>query len=325
MTASQKSHVARLISLFSALVVLGIIIYLSSGFTQSRYVFRRQDGALVFFDKYIARKLRTSILENKQTVTARFMIEARLLRQGDESEPYAYFMADRSYGILSISDPLTQRYMKDALSSDFPMLRHIGTNFFANELVSTSLASSDGRYVFLNPDDNWQESLLHAWVHALAARNIPTALSDKLRPSGDWDFETAKNWRFVDETIALLASDLFAVSRKTGLDQPGLNQAWSNFAAETWPRYNDTASEVLVREKIQLRITFDFPQRSAAYYRAANGFAVYLQEHYGRTQVESLARNFLGGDYTDLDDLFGFAGGFENALLDWQGHSALPG
>jgi len=319
MTGRSKTFLTRIISVISALVVLGIIIYLSSGFTQSRYVFRRQDNALIFFDKYIGRQMRTAILDRKNAVTGDFMVQAGLLAAGVASEPYAYFMADRTYGILSVNDPLTQRYMKDARSSDFPMLRHIGTNFFANELVSTSLASSDGRYVFLNPSDTWEESLLHAWVHALAARNIPQALSEKLRPSGDWDFETARNWRFVDETIALLASDLYAASSRSDLDQ-----AWQNFGPDTWPRYNSDDSDVLVREKIQRRITFDFPQRSAAYFRAANSFAVHLLDRHGRERLAALSRRFLAGDYTDLQDLFDFAGGFEKALVDWQGHSSLP-
>ncbi|MBU0935855.1 MAG: hypothetical protein KKC64_09565 [Spirochaetes bacterium] len=319
MTKKTKVFWAKLISAVSALVVLFLVIYLSSGFTQSRFIFKRHDSAMIFFDKYVDRSLRNTILDGKTEHTKNFMNNAGLLPIEKADEPYAYFIADRTYGVLSANDPLTKRYMKDAESPDFVMLRSIGSNFFANELVSTSLASSDGRYVFLTTSANWQESLLHAWVHAQAARKLPEDLAKRMRPDGNWDYSTAASWRFVDETIALFASDLYNAASRSSLDM-----AWSKLAEFSQERYGSPESELRQREEILLSITFDYPQRSAAYYEAANDFGLFLADSLGREAFSRLSERFLCGEYNSLDDLFAQLGGFAAALTAWQGNPSLP-
>ncbi|HAP44610.1 MAG: hypothetical protein A2087_08375 [Spirochaetes bacterium GWD1_61_31] len=320
MNRIQKMALAKIASLASAIALTIIIIHQSSIYTHSRFVVKETDASLIFFDKYIDRGLRNTILRDHQAATAGFMTEAGFLPTGAASEPVAYFMADQTYGVLRVDDRLVRRRLTDAIGPDFLLLGLVGASAFPNELVVNSLASKDGRYVFLLPGDNWQESLLHAWVHAMAARNLPRAVASKLNPDSHWDYRTVQAWRFADESLTLFVSDLYATAEATG----SLETAWREIAAFTLPDYADPATDLRSREKIKMLLTRDYPERSAAHYQAAHGFAMHLLERWGRETMTTLVGRFLDGRYADLDELFDFAGGLDAAMIAWQDSSDMP-
>ena len=309
----------------AAIVVVGAamvisIFILTSAPVQSRFVGTESGTTLVFIDKYVPETLRDDFASGLESATSGFLLEADLLAEVPARGPVAYFAADRHYGVISADDPLVRRKLRGRPSSDFVLFRSIGTNFYANELVTRSVASQDGSYVFVNIDEHWRASVLHAYVHAIAAANAPAAIMDAFKPDAGYDPELRFAFRFVDEVFALLASDLLELSG----EEAGLDGAWSTFEAGTKHRYTDLDSDVRERQAEIIMATYDLPQKSAEFYAACNSFAAWIIQAYGKDAIGLAARTFLSGDYRSLDDPFRAMGGLGAAIAAWKGDDSVP-
>ncbi len=302
-----------------AIMMATALLYLTSAATQSRFVEHDVRGTPVFIDKYVAPALRDDFEAHLDAATYGFLADAGLLSTRPQVGPVAYFAADRHYGVISANDPLVKRRLKGRPSSDFALFRSISINFYANELVSKSVAAQDGSYVFVNIDEHWRASVLHAYVHAIAAANAPAAMKPAFSADASFDPQLKFAFRFVDETFALLSSDLFDLSAKVGLDV-----AWSNFRAGTSSRYASPGSDVLEREAEIVMATYDMPQKTVEFYAACNAYAASMLEHYGRESVCRIAGRFLSGSYASLDDLFSGLGGLAATLETWKGDATVP-
>ena len=300
-------------------MLFGVII-LTSAPVQSRFIEKSQSGTPVFIDKYVPRVLRQEFTSDLGEATAGFLIDAGLLAVEPARGPVAYFAADRHYGVISADDPLVRKRLRGRPSSDFVLFRSIGANFYANELVTRSVAAQDGSYVFVNLDQHWRASVLHAYTHAIAAANAPAAISASFRLDQGYDPERRFAFRFVDETFALFASDLLELTATTG----SLDAAWASFPAATRSRYAGQGSDVQERQAEILMATYDLPQKSAEFYLACNSFASWLLERYGREALASAAAAILAGDYVTLDDPFAEQGGLGAAVKAWKGDSSIP-
>jgi hypothetical protein len=308
-----------------AILIVGIgmitaIVILTSARVQSRFVEYAYNGAPVFVDKYIPKKLAKDFALNMQGSTAGFLERAGLLTASPANGPVAYFAADRHYGVVSADDPLVKRRLQGRPSSDFALFRSISTNFYANELVSRSVAAQDGSYVFVNLDEHWRASLLHSYVHAISASNAPARLTAAFRLDQGFDPDLRFAFRFVDETFALFSSDLLELETASG----SLETAWATFPEASASRYQDPASDVLVRELEIMKATYDMPQKTAEFYAACNSFASWLLKRYGQQIFCSIASNFLNGTYSNLEEAFAPAGGLSQAIISWKGDASVP-
>jgi len=309
----------------AAIIVVGVAMFttiaiLTSARTQSRFIEADYDGTPVFVDKYVQETLRNEFVAGIGDATTGFLTEAGLLASKPARGPVAYFAADRHYGVVSANDPLVKKRLRGRPSSDFVLFRSISTNFYANELVTRSVAAQDGSYVFVNIDEHWRASVLHAFTHAVAAANAPASLTAAFRLDEGYDPELRFSFRFVDEVFALLASDLLELSVTEG----SLGAAWSSFPAATAKLYADPESAVMERQAEVIMATYDLPQKSAEFYVACNSFAAWMLDRYGRDGLTSVARIFLSGSYTTLDDLFKAPGGLSAAVEAWKGDASIP-
>lgn len=304
---------------FGLFMVIAIAV-LTFAPVQSRFVEAESGRIPLFIDKYVPETLRNDFASGLAEATSGFLAASGLLTVQPALGPVAYFAADRHYGVISANDPLVKKRLKDRPSSDFVLFRSIGSNFYANELVTRSVASQDGSYVFINLDEHWKASALHAYVHAISTANAPRALAEAFKPDAGFDPEISFSFRFVDETFALLASDLLELVQG-GLS---LDQAWAGFVAGSARRYADPSSDVNERQAEVIMATYDLPQKSVEFYSACNSFAAWLLERYGPDSVRAAANAFLSGAYFTLDEPFREMGGLSAALTDWKGDGAIP-
>jgi hypothetical protein len=319
MNSKSRATLQKVMISVVAIIMTAALVYLTSATTQSRFVEGSDRGTPVFIDKYVAPTLRDDFDTNLDAATYGFLVDAGLLSVRPSSGPVAYFAADRHYGVISANDPLVRRRLRGRPSSDFTLFRSISINFYANELVSKSVAAQDGSYVFVNIDEHWRASVLHAYVHAIAAANAPASMGPAFSADASFDPELKFAFRFVDETFALLSSDLFDLSTSIGIDK-----AWSGFGAGTSSRYVSPASDVLEREAEIVMATYDMPQKTVEFYAACNAYAASLIEKNGKDAVCQVARRFLTGSYASLDDLFSAMGGLSIAIETWKGDATIP-
>ena len=320
MTRRSKDTIRKAAIVAAGVAMIASLAILTSARIQSRFVESQSGSALVFIDKYVDEPLRAEFTAGIDSYTGGFLKAAGLLGEAPIRGPVAFFAADRHYGVISANDPLVKRRLSGRPSSDFVLFRSIGSNFYANELVARSIASQDGAYVFVNIDEGWRASLVHAYAHSIAAANAPAALSPAFVLDQDFDSEMKFSYRFADETFALLASDLLELAEDLG----SVEQAWSSFSAATARRYADPESDVAAREAEIIMATYDLPQKSAEFYAACNGFASWLLDAYGRDALCAAARTFFSGRYDGLDDPFIAFGGLEKAVLEWNGDATIP-
>jgi hypothetical protein len=320
MSVRTRETVKKTLIVMAGLFMLIALVVLTSAPVQSRFVEKNLDGTPVFIDKYVPKTLRHEFAGDLGKATKGFLVESGLLAARPARGPIAYFAADRHYGVISANDSLVKKRLQGRPSSDFVLFRSIGTNFYANELVTRSVAAQDGSYVFVNIDQHWRASILHAYTHAIAAANAPASIAASFRLDQGYDPELRFAFRFVDETFALFASDLLELSATTG----SLDAAWASFAAATRNRYAEQCSDVQERQAEIIMATFDLPQKSAEFYSACNSFAAWLLEQYGRESFGAAAASFFSGAYTTLDDLFVQQGGLEAAVKAWKGESSIP-
>lgn len=320
MDKKRKAFLSKASAVALGAVLLAAIAYIELASTQSRFVASKSGDAWVFVDKYIDKALRDDFLAGLDGATAGFLREAGLVGQADAGQPVAYFAADRHYGVVGASDGLVNAKLRGRPSSDFVLFRTISHNFYANELVTKSVTSEDGSYVFINLDGHWRAAALHAFAHSLAARRAPDFVGRAMSNSQDFDEKVRFEFRFVDEAIALLASDLMDLAAAAG----GVEAAWAAYPGDTALRYGDRGSPVLAREAEIRMVTFDLPQKSAEFYADCNAFATFALGAYGRDAVKETARRFYSGDYESLDGLFSAMGGLKAALTAWKGDAAAP-
>lgn len=320
MTTKGKDTIRKAAIVAVGVAMIASLAILTSARIQSRFVERSSGSSAVFIDKYVDASLRDEFAAGIDYYTVGFLKAAGLLGGAPERGPVAFFAADRHYGVISANDPLVKRRLKGRPSSDFVLFRSIGANFYANELVTRSLASQDGAYVFVNIDEDWRVSLLHAYAHSIATANAPASMAPAFVPDQDFDSELKFAYRFVDETFALLASDLLEVAESLG----GVERAWSSFRESTARRYADPESDVVARETEIIMATYDLPQKSAEFYAACNGFAAWLLEAYGRDALCAAARLYFSGRYDSLDDPFMAFGGLSEAVAAWKGDATIP-
>ncbi len=320
MNAKTRETVKKTLIVVAGLFMLISIIVLTSAPIQSRYIEENLGGTPVFIDKYVPKTLREAFATGLDEATTGFLMDAGLLSAEPARRPVAYFAADRHYGVINADDPLVKKRLRGRPSSDFVLFRSIGANFYANELVSRSVASQDGSYVFVNIDQHWRASIAHAYAHAIAAANAPASVAAAFKLDQGYDPDLRFAFRFVDETFALFASDLLELSTATG----SLEQAWSSFSAATLSRYAEPGSDVMERQAEVIMATYDLPQKSAEFYASCNSFAAWLLERYGRKAFGSAAASFFTGAYVALDELFASEGGLSAAVQAWKGDSSIP-
>lgn len=303
-----------------ALMLIAIVM-LASPWVQSRFVEASIDNAPIFIDKYVDKNLRAHIVQDIGKATQGFLLEAGLLEAKPVKGPVAYFITDRHYGVISAHDPLVKMRIQNRPSSDFILFRSISTNYYANEPVTKSVTAQDGSYVFINADDQWRGSVLHAYAHAIAATNAPASVALIFRNDGSFDPAVRFAFRFIDETFALLASDMYILSLRLGSN---LEESWAAFPVATAHRYTDPDSDILKRESEILIATYDMPQKSAEFYSSCNAFAAWMLQTYGRQMLCTTSAAFFTGNYETLDQLFGSMGGFNTALEAWKGNTTVP-
>ena len=307
--------------LLTAAFMVGSIVYITSDVTQSRFRAFDAGGAVVFVDKYVPGDLRSEFLAERDEAIRGFLSEAGFAAADILDEPTAYFAADRHYGVVSANDPLVARKLRGRPSSDFVMFRTISQNFYANELVSSSVTSQDGQYVFINLDEGWRTSILHAYVHALAARHMPDAVRrSAFGNDASFDPELRFGFRFVDEVVALMASDLSALAGPDG----SVEAAWMDFTRATSEKYGRPESSIRELEDEIIYMTFDLPQKTSEFYAACNGFAAFILARHGSETLATIASTFLSGEYATMDDVFAPIGGLAAALGAWKGDPGIP-
>jgi len=320
MKTRTKDTIKKAAIVATGIAMIGAVAVLTSARVQSRFVEFEHEGSPVFVDKYVPETLREEFTSGIGAATEGFLINAGLLAERPAIGPVAWFAADRHYGVVGANDPLVRRRLSGRPSSDFVLFRSISTNFYANELVSKSVASPDGSYIFVNIDAHWRASLLHAYVHALAAANASDSVKAAFRLDQGFDPELTFAFRFVDETIALFSSDLLELAKAPG----SIDAAWSSFPSSTKGRYADPLSDVYERETEIIMATYDMPQKTAEFYGACNSFASWLLEKRGREEFGAIARAFLSGGYESIDEPFASLGGLDAAVAAWKGNASVP-
>jgi len=320
MNQKTRETIKKLTIILIGTGMVSSIIILTSAKVQSRFVEYAYAGAPVFVDKYIEKELAREFASQMDDYAAGFLIMNGLMKNDPAAGPVAYFAADRHYGVVSADDPLVKKRLQGRPSSDFALFRSISTNFYANELVSRSVAAQDGSYVFVNLDEHWRASLLHSYVHAISACNAPARLTAAFKLDQGFDPDLRFAFRFVDETFALFSSDLLELETASG----SLETAWATFAEATSGRYQDPASDVLEREEEIIKATYDMPQKTAEFYAACNSFASWLLKQHGQKIFCSIASNFLAGRYNSLEEVFAPVGGLSQAIISWKGDASMP-
>lgn len=319
MKAKTKETFRKVAISVVGILMIAALVYLTSATTQSRFVAYSDRDTPVFIDKYVEPGLCDDFAANLDAATFGFLAQAELLATRPSRGPVGYFAADRHYGVINANDPLVKRRLKGRPSSDFALFRSISINFYANELVSKSLAAQDGSYVFVNIDQHWRASVLHAYTHAIAAANAPESMRPAFIADATFDPQLKFAFRFIDEAFALLSSDLYDLSITTGLEQ-----AWTNFRTGTATRYVSPTSDVLEREEEIVMATYDMPQKTVEFYGACNAYAASLIERHGKDAVCQVARRFLTGTYASLDELFSTMGGLSATITAWKGDATIP-
>jgi len=315
----SKSRLMK-IAVVSAFIAFAVLLAaLGSARAQSRFVERRLGEAVVFIDRYIEPAARHAFSSGLAEALG-FLVESGLADQAPRNGPVAFFAADRHYGVVSANDPLVARRLKGRPSSDFALFRSIGANFYANELVARSVASQDGAYVFVNVDEDWRASVIHAYAHAVAIANAPDFVRAAHGLDQRADPQARRAFRFVDEVFALLASDIEALRAARG----GMAEAWKAYPEESPRRYAAPDSVLHAREAEVLAATYDYPQRTVDFYEACNGFAVWYLVRFGREALLEGSRLFYAGDYAGFDELFRKGGGLEASLMAWKGDASVP-
>ncbi len=299
--------------------MIGSIVYITARGTQSSFRLYERAGSAVFVDKYVDAADRRRILEGLEAATSSFL--GRLgIDPSPGNGPVAYFFTDLHYGVLNAGDRLVRSRLDDRPSSDFTMFRTISRNFYANELVADSIPSREGTYVFVTVNGRWRESLLHAAVHAMAARNMPASLAAVLDADAAFSAPDWLAYRFVDETAALLVSDLYALAGDSG----DLDAAVAGFAAAGETKYSLEEGAILDKEIEIWYATFNPPAKTTEYYRAANSFGAFLLGRLGRDGAFALVKRFLMGNYASLDEPFAAFGGLEGAMRAWKSDPGIP-
>lgn len=309
-------RIRKALVLATAIFMVGSIVYITSRGTQSAFRLYERGDSAVFIDKYLDEALRREILANIQEGPWSFAAELGIDPEAGV-HLVAYFFTDRHYGVLSAGDRLVQRRLRDRPSSDFSLFRTISINLYANELVADSVASRDGSYVFVTANGRWKESLLHAGIHAMAARNMPASLAVLLKVDASFDAATWRDYRFVDETVALLVSDLYALTAETG----NLDAAIAAFPKYGARRYALDAGPLLDKEIEIWYATFNPPSKTVEFYSEANAFGAFLLETLGRGGAFDLVKRFVMGNYVSFDALFSDLGGLAGALAAAQARS----
>lgn len=290
--------------LLASLLLLGGIAWAVLDSTQSRFVRAERGEWVILTEKSADRGYRSQ-------GALRFIDEGvAWLRSATASAPLAsdrrftLILTAGGFGGIDIADPLfASRFSGTEGSARLPLHRYAEA-IRGGELAFPVFASPDGAYAALDLGaGRTAPALVHALVHAGLAAAIPDAYRARLDPASPaFDLAESRRWRFLEESMALLLSELRALG-----EEPRAAAARFDEAAA---RYGDLGP-VADEERLRLGLSGVGADEDAAYFRAAYGFSARLLAVAGIDATLSLAGRLLSGDYADLEDaLASLPGGF---------------
>ncbi len=308
----------------AVLAALAFVGILRRPETQSRFLSYREGRNLVFLDKDLPKSRRDEIRRDRVPRTDAFLAGLGLGPASIADRDLVVIAADGGYGALAADDPVVSRKLSDKASADLLLLARMARDFFANEPVSRSNISSDGRYVFLDARAPWEPSWIHALAHARMVGSLGPEARARVRAGEDPDLfspEDARGWEFLQETAALLAEGLYSLS---GGDPGKLVEAAAGYGPSGAARFGPGGP---VRAEMALRETLAVPppRRDADWYAACHDFGAWLLGEYGLDPGKEFLRRGLSGSWRTLDDLTEpFGAGFRDLVDRWSGGSGLP-
>lgn len=305
--------------LLIGILMIGSIVVITARATQSSFRLRSFGDSDVYLDKYLGTERAKVVMASIQRLTEGFYADMGIDRAGSK-HPGVYFFTDRHYGIISASDRLLSKRIGERNGSDLNMLRTVSFNLYANELAADSITSRDGNYVFVTVGQDWEKALVHAETHASAAGAMPESLRRVTSADANFDAEAWYAFRFVDEVVAVFASELYALSAKAG----GPEAAAAAYRSSCAPIYDPETGLLAQKEYFIWMATYDPPSKSAEFFWAAFDFGAFLQDRLGYRAMAELTGRFMRGDYQSLDELFAAVGGLPDALKAWSGSQAVP-
>lgn len=308
----------------ATLAALAFVLIIRRPETQSRFLFYREGRNLVFLDKALPKPLRDEILLYRTPRTDAFLAALGYGGGSVAERDLVVVAADGDYGSLAADDPVFARRLAGRASAELLLLARMSRDFFANEPVSRSNISSDGRYIFLDAREPWEPSWIHALAHSLLVGSRGSEARARVEAGADpglFSPEAARGWEFLQESAALLAEGLFVLS---GGDPRRLTEAAAGYGPAGAARFGP---EGPVRSELALReaLAVPPPRKDAAWYEACHGFGAWLLAEYGLDGVRSFLGRGLGGSWDTLDDLVRpFGTDFPGLIDRWSGGRGLP-
>jgi|GEM_PF-1327383 len=308
----------------AAVAALAFVLLVRRPETQSRFLFYREGENLVFLDKGLPKVRRDEIRQERVSGTDAFLAALGYDRGSIAGRDLIVVAADGDYGALAADDPVLSRLLAGRASAELRLLARMAGDFFANEPVSPSNISADGRYIFLDAREGWEAPWIHALAHSLAAGSLGPEARARVVPGEDpgrFSPEDQRAWDFLQETAALLVEGLYSLS---GGDPGRLAEAAEKYGPSGTARF---APDGPVRAELALReaLAFPPPRKDADWYAACHDFGTRLLAEHGVPAVAGFLRLVLAGDWETLDDLTRPLGSDFRGLLDrWSGGRGLP-
>ena len=306
------------------LAALAFVLVVRRPESQSRFLSYGEGGNLVFLDKDLPGPLRAAIRRDRVPRSDAFLAALGYRGGSVADRDLVVVAADGGYGALAADDPVVTRRLAGRASAELLLLARMSRDFFANEPVSRSNISADGRYVFLDAREPWEPSWIHALAHSLLVDSRGPGARARVEAGVDpglFSPEAARGWEFLQESAALLAEGIFVLS---GGDPGRLAEAAAGYGPSGAARFGPDGP---VRAELALReaLAVPPPRKDAAWYEACHGFGAWLLAEYGLDAVRGFLGRGLGGTWETLDDLVRpFGTDFPGLLHRWSGGKGLP-
>jgi len=293
-----------------SLVLGGLAAWVLLDSTQSSFSMAESGDAAVLVEKgasggFNARK-GLELLEE----AALWIESATGRRPLADGRRFTAIMTAGSFASLAPPDPLiTERFSGADSPSRLP-LRRFARTMRGGELAFPVFPSPDGSYAVIDLEAAPPlPSMVHALVHAEASFRRPPAVKALTDPFSDrFDPEETARWRFVDETVALLLSELAALGGEAAQASAAFDRAASRYAED---------GPVRDEHRLRLALTGTVEEKDADYYLAAYGFAARLLAVAGSSGTLGFCARVVSGDYDGLEDaLARLEGGFGPGDVD---------
>ncbi|MBN1242032.1 MAG: hypothetical protein JXA15_04910 [Spirochaetales bacterium] len=241
---------------------------------------------------------------------ARWIESATGWRPLSDGRRFTAIMTAGSFASLAPPDPLVTERFSGADSPARLPLKRFARNMRGGEIAFPVFPSPDGNYAVLDLESGPAlPSMVHALVHAEASFRKPQAVKALTDPFSDrFDPAETARWRFVEETVAVLLSELAALGGSPAEAAGSFDRAAARYAAD---------GPVRDEERLRLALTGTVEEKDGDYYLSAYEFAARLLAVAGARETLAFCARVVSGDYDSLEGAFArMRGGFGPVDVD---------